>query len=143
MNNVANFVKYQRKQLGLTQQELAFKAGVGVRFINELENGKTSIQIDKANQVLALFGYNLSPEKMYLDPYDIYWNFFNKAVKITLTNKLVKYGIILKEIVDSKSNKIVEWKFLSNNNAIKYHQKKDESLTEIIAHNQIQTIEEQ
>lgn len=143
MNILASFIKYQRKKLGLTQQELAFKAGVGVRFINDMENGKPSILINKANQVLELFGYSLSPERQYVDPYEIYWNYFNKAVKITMKDKVVKYGIILKEIIDPKVNKITEWKFLSNNNAIKYHQKSDDNLTEIILHTNIQSIEEQ
>lgn len=67
----------------------------------------------------------------------------NKAVKITLTNRILKNGIIIKEITDTKENKISAWKFVSNNNAIKYQQKPNDNLTEIILHNDIQTIEEQ
>lgn len=55
-NLLAKFVKDKRKQLKLTQPELAEKAGVGLRFLRELERGKESIRLDKANQVLALFG---------------------------------------------------------------------------------------
>ncbi len=54
--SLAEFVKEKRKQLKLTQPELAEKAGVGLRFLRELENGKESVRLDKANQVLALFG---------------------------------------------------------------------------------------
>ena len=56
INLVAKFVKSKRKQLKLTQPELAEKAGVGLRFLRELEQGKESIRMDKANQVLHLFG---------------------------------------------------------------------------------------
>jgi y4mF family transcriptional regulator len=143
MSNLSSFIKYQRKKLKLTQEELAAKAGVGIRFIRELEQGKETMQLDKVSQVLDLFGFNLSPSKQQIDAYDIFWNYFNKAVKITLTNRVVKYGIIIKEIIDKKDNKISAWQFLSNNNAIKYQQKQDDILTEIILHNDIQTIEEQ
>jgi len=53
------FVKEKRKLLGLTQEELSFKAGVGLRFIRELERGKPTLQMNKVNQVLKLFGYEL------------------------------------------------------------------------------------
>lgn len=55
-NLLAEFVKEKRKQLKLTQPELAEKAGVGLRFLRELESGKESVRLDKVNQVLALFG---------------------------------------------------------------------------------------
>jgi y4mF family transcriptional regulator len=54
--SVSNFVKEKRKQLKLTQPELAERAGVGLRFIRELEQEKQSVRLDKVNQVLALFG---------------------------------------------------------------------------------------
>lgn len=55
------FVKESRKVSGLTQEELSFKAGVGLRFIRDLEQGKPTLQMDKVNQVLKLFGYELGP----------------------------------------------------------------------------------
>lgn len=143
MNNLSGFIKYQRKKLGLTQEELASKAGVGIRFIRELEQGKETLRLDKIEQVLYLFGFQLTPEKQQIDPYEIFWNYFNKAVKITLTNKIVKYGIIIKEIIDKKENKITSWKFVPNNNAIKYQQNSDDKLTEIISHKDIRKIENQ
>lgn len=54
--NISDFIKKKRKQLNLTQPELAERAGVGLRFIRELEQGKKSVRLDKVNQVLALFG---------------------------------------------------------------------------------------
>ena len=57
--NLATFVKNKRKAVRLTQPELAGKAGVGLRFIRELEQGKASLRLDKVNQVLQLFGYEV------------------------------------------------------------------------------------
>jgi len=54
-------VKRRRKQLGLTQVDLADRAGVGLRFIRDLEQGKQTLRMDKVNQVLALFGHCLEP----------------------------------------------------------------------------------
>ncbi len=50
-----------RKQHHLTQEELAAKAGVGLRFIREAEQGKQTLRMDKVNQVLALFSAELTP----------------------------------------------------------------------------------
>lgn len=58
---LVQFVKNRRKLLGLTQEELAEKAGVGLRFIRDLEQGKETLRLDKVNQVLALFGHELLP----------------------------------------------------------------------------------
>ena len=143
MTNISSFIKYHRKKLNLTQKELANKAGVGIRFIRELEQGKQTLQLDKVNQVLSLFGFCVSPTKLHIDPYYIFWNYFNKTVKITLKNRIIKYGIIIKELIDNNENNITAWEFVPNNNAIKYQQKADIKLTEIILHSDIQNIEEQ
>ena len=52
---IAEFVREKRKEYGLTQLDLSMKTGVGIRFVRELEAGKPTIRLDKANQVLALF----------------------------------------------------------------------------------------
>jgi y4mF family transcriptional regulator len=57
--NIGIFIKEKRKQLKLTQPELAERAGVGLRFVRELEQGKQTVQLDKVNQVLSLFGSEL------------------------------------------------------------------------------------
>ncbi len=67
MNKLSQFVKSKRKTLGLTQEDLSFKAGVGLRFIRDLEQGKESLKMDKVNQVLSLFGYELGPTKTERD----------------------------------------------------------------------------
>lgn len=58
-NYIADFVRDRRKQLKLTQSDLAARSGVGLRFVRELEQGKASVRLDKVNQVLALFGAEL------------------------------------------------------------------------------------
>jgi y4mF family transcriptional regulator len=143
MTKIASFIKYNRKKLNLTQEELANKAGVGIRFIRELEQGKQTLQLDKVDQVLSLFGYCVSPTKLGIDPYFIFWNFFNKTIKITLNNRIIKYGIIIKELFDNNGSDIIAWKFVPNNNVIKYQKDEDDKLAEIVLHSDIQNIEEQ
>lgn len=61
MNKLSQFVKKRRKSLGLTQEDLSSKSGVGLRFVRDLEQGKQSLRMDKVNQVLSLFGHELGP----------------------------------------------------------------------------------
>lgn len=61
---IDEYIREKRKLLNLTQQELAERAGVGYRFIRELENGKPTVRMDKVNQVLLLFGEELQPGKI-------------------------------------------------------------------------------
>lgn len=63
-NSLSLFVKEMRKRFGLTQVDLAEKSGVGLRFVRELEQGKTTLRLDKVNQVLALFGRNVGPVRL-------------------------------------------------------------------------------
>lgn len=60
---LSSFVKQKRSLSSLTQPELAEKAGVGLRFVRELEQGKETLRLDKVNQVLTLFGYEMGPVK--------------------------------------------------------------------------------
>ena len=48
MNKIAEFVKTQRKAAGL-------------RFVRELEQGKTTVRMDKVNVALAMFGMEAVP----------------------------------------------------------------------------------
>ena len=57
--SLSDFVKERRKQLNLTQIDLAEKSGVGLRFVRELEQGKQTLRMNKINQVLALFGHEV------------------------------------------------------------------------------------
>ena len=56
MKDISEFVKQNRKALGLTQEEFAMRAGVGLRFVRELEQGRNTLRLDKVNQALAVFG---------------------------------------------------------------------------------------
>ncbi|MCK5223680.1 helix-turn-helix transcriptional regulator [Candidatus Calescamantes bacterium] len=59
MNNIGKRIKELRKKYDLTQVELSERAGVGLRFIRELENNKATIRLDKLNQVLRFFGHHI------------------------------------------------------------------------------------
>ncbi len=61
LNHLADFLKKRRSATGLTQLELAQKAGVGLRFLREMEQGKTTLRMDAVNKVLKLFGKELGP----------------------------------------------------------------------------------
>ena len=60
-NTLSATVKSLRKQYGLTQEELSLKSGVGLRFVRELEQGKATLRLDKVNQLLDLFNYEMTP----------------------------------------------------------------------------------
>lgn len=64
-NNISMFVKKERRLANLTQKELALKAGVGLRFIRDMEQGKTSLMTDTVNKVLKLFGKVLGPVDLF------------------------------------------------------------------------------
>ena len=59
LTDLSIYVKAKRKQNKLTQPELALKAGVGLRFVRDLEQGKKTMRMDKVNDVLRLFGGEL------------------------------------------------------------------------------------
>lgn len=59
MNNLSTTVKMLRKQYNLTQEELSLKSGVGLRFVRDLEQGKETLRLDKVNQLLDLFNYEM------------------------------------------------------------------------------------
>ncbi|HWK08181.1 MAG TPA: type II toxin-antitoxin system Y4mF family antitoxin [Puia sp.] len=61
MTKLAKIIKEKRKANGLTQQDLSLKSGLGLRLVREIEQGKTSMRMDKTNQLLALFGMELIP----------------------------------------------------------------------------------
>ena len=59
MNNLSDTVKMLRKQYRLTQEELSLKSGVGLRFVRDLEQGKETLRLDKVNQLLDFFNYEM------------------------------------------------------------------------------------
>lgn len=61
MDAIATFVKTRRKQLKLTQEEFAAKAGVALTVVRKIEQGKGNLSLSKVNQVLKMFGQVLGP----------------------------------------------------------------------------------
>lgn len=59
MNNLSTTVKMLRKQYNMTQEELSLKSGVGLRFVRNLEQGKETLRLDKVNQLLDFFNYEM------------------------------------------------------------------------------------
>lgn len=56
---IGQLIRKRRKESGLTLKDAAGMAGVGVRFLSELERGKTTLQIGLVIEVLQLFGLEL------------------------------------------------------------------------------------
>ncbi|WP_044017999.1 helix-turn-helix transcriptional regulator [Hymenobacter sp. APR13] len=67
-HTLAEFVKQRRRLLQLSQPDLAAKAGVGLRFVRELEQGKATLRLDKVNAVLQLFGHEVGPVPVSRSP---------------------------------------------------------------------------
>jgi len=63
MKNLSDFVKERRKEVNLTQEEFAERAGVALTVVRKIEQGKTNMNLDKVNLVLRMFGHELAPVK--------------------------------------------------------------------------------
>ncbi len=63
MSELAEFVKTKRKQLSLTQEEFAEKAGVALTVVRKIEQNKENLSLSKVNQVLQMFGHVVGPIK--------------------------------------------------------------------------------
>jgi len=61
MKQLAAFVKERRKEVNLTQEEFAERAGVALTVVRKIEQGKTNLNMDKVNLVLRMFGHELVP----------------------------------------------------------------------------------
>ncbi len=57
--SLAGFVRASRRKNKLTQEQLAEHAGVGSRFVSDLESAKPTVRIDKVDAVLRIFGRGL------------------------------------------------------------------------------------
>jgi len=63
MKRLDEFVKDRRKEVNLTQEEFAERAGVALTVIRKIEQGKTNLNMDKVNQVIRMFGHELAAVK--------------------------------------------------------------------------------
>ena len=139
-NHMSYVVKYMRNKNGLTQEELAQKAGVGLRFIRDLEQGKQTLRMDKVNQVLALFGYRVSVDiARKKDQWEIIVKHMNRNVHVYLKDRRVLDGVLLD--YKMKNQQVESWKFVSNHNALKYRDTKDESLLQVIDNENLLNVE--
>lgn len=71
INNTADLgvsIRKARKALALTQPQLALAAGVGVRFIVELEAGKPTVRLENVLRVVEALGGRLAVEGMPPEP---------------------------------------------------------------------------
>lgn len=57
--DLGKIIRRRRKAAKLTQQKAAALAGIGVRFLSELERGKPTAQIGKAIKVAQLLGLEI------------------------------------------------------------------------------------
>jgi len=63
MKCLSDFVKEKRKEVNLTQEEFAERAGVALTVVRKIEQGKTNLNMEKVNLVLRMFGHELVPVK--------------------------------------------------------------------------------
>jgi y4mF family transcriptional regulator len=61
MKRLAEFVKERRKEVNLTQEEFAERAGVALTVVRKIEQGRTNLNMEKVNLVLSMFGHELVP----------------------------------------------------------------------------------
>lgn len=55
-------IRQARKAQGLRLDEVALAAGVGIRFLSELERGKPTVRLEETLRVLAAVGLRLRVE---------------------------------------------------------------------------------
>lgn len=56
VRRIAKFLKEKRKEVKLTQEEFASKAGVALTVIRKIEQGKSNVSFDGLLQTLKIFG---------------------------------------------------------------------------------------
>ena len=57
--SVGNLIRQTRKELNLTQKDLALSSGTGQRFIVDLEKGKPSCEFEKVLNVIQTLGISI------------------------------------------------------------------------------------
>lgn len=60
---LGKLIRSRRKERGLTQSELAMYCNTGIRFISDLENGKTTMQVSKVITVLSMLALDIYIEE--------------------------------------------------------------------------------
>jgi y4mF family transcriptional regulator len=141
MTKISNFIKHNRKKNNWTQLGLAKKAGVGIRFVQDIERGKQTIRLDKLEQVMNQFNREMAPQIKQVDPFHILWNYFNLPIVIINLLDQQKVGFIVNEHFDTDDSNITHWDFVSNNNAKEYKATEDQKLLDKLPHSSIKSID--
>ena len=68
VDSLGRLIRRQRRMQKLRQSEVASLAGVGTRFLSELENGKESLELGRVIRVLNVLGMEIS-----IDQRGRYW----------------------------------------------------------------------
>jgi HTH-type transcriptional regulator / antitoxin HipB len=62
MRELGSLLRARRKELNLTQQDVADLADVGVRLVHELEHGSEAAKLGNVRKVLRVLGFRLCVE---------------------------------------------------------------------------------
>ena len=68
-NELGEIVRFHRKKLGLTQIDLALKAGVGKTVVFDVEKGKETVQVDTLRKVLTALNIRVKLESPFMQEY--------------------------------------------------------------------------
>ncbi len=66
-NEIGDQIKRLRKVMRVTQKDLALTSGTGLRFIIDLEKGKSTCQLGKTLSVLHTLGLKINLESPVMD----------------------------------------------------------------------------
>jgi transcriptional regulator with XRE-family HTH domain len=135
------FVKYSRRKQSMSQEELAERTGVPLRFIRDIEQGKDSLGIDKLQNILQfLGGYRLAPVSIEIDPYQMWYNFKEKPVRILLKDRRETSGFLAAEVLDERGL-ITAWKLVPLEEMAKWRRSRENLPIKIIRHSEIEKID--
>jgi y4mF family transcriptional regulator len=136
---LAAYIKYKRTEYKLSQKDLSEKAGLGIRFIRDLEQGKQTLRLDKINHLLSMFGHEMRPQRSGIDRYVILTTYLNKDVSVTLkTNEKIQ-GVIIPDFLNEEN--ITTWTLVKSKRKKEYKKTKNKDLTIQIMHENIHRIE--
>lgn len=107
--NLGKEIKDLRQEANLTQEEFSYRCQVGLRFIRELEQGKSTIQLDKLLKVLEFFGRSLTiikySQTLIFNKERIYSKAFTKELKLKIKHKYHSTCVICRKTQTSKKEK--------------------------------------
>ena len=68
-NETGEIIRFHRKRSGLTQLELAERAGVGKTVVFDIENGKETVQVDTLRKVFAALNIRVKLESSFMNEF--------------------------------------------------------------------------